>query len=461
METQQLQLNPFQQQLLGVPEQFDLFLGGSRGGGKSHGMALLALRHVEQYGGKARVLYLRKTFRGLGDFELVTRELFGQVYGTGARYNAAEHVWRFPNGAYMELDQLETASDYAKYQGRSFTLLMADEAGQWSDPSLLDMLRSNMRGPKEIPIRMVIAANPGGAGHAWLAKRYVFAGAAPWQPFKEEKSKRTWCYCPSVFAENNLIDVEQYRASLIASCPDDLELLSAWVDGNWAISRGAYFASCLSEERNAVEPWESLADADDGWEFYLSHDFGSAAPSVTYLIGRSPGTSHQGVFYPRNSLVLVDELAAVKKDNLNTGLGWTAAITAEAIKSELCEKWKVYPSGVADDAIFSRQGATAGSIADEFAQRGVYFQPARKADRISGWQQMKRLLSDAGKPDRPGLYISRACTYFWQTVPYLARDAKRAEDLDSSSSDHSADACRYGINFQSFATDVRVGFGIR
>lgn len=57
---------------------------------------------------------------------------------------------------------------------------------------------------------------------------------------------------------------------------------------------------------------------------------------------------------------------------------------------------------------------------------------------------MRRLLSDAGQPDRPGLYVSRGCEYFWSTVPYLARDLKRVEDVDSSGADHAADAVRYG-----------------
>jgi hypothetical protein len=75
----------------------------------------------------------------------------------------------------------------------------------------------------------------------------------------------------------------------------------------------------------------------------------------------------------------------------------------------------------------------------------VTFEPAKKADRIAGWQLMRRLLADAAKPDLPGLYISRGCDYFWSTVPYLARDEKRVEDLDSTGPDHAADACRYGI----------------
>ena len=438
--SQTIELNDFQQKLLGAPEELDVFAGGGRGGGKSYSLALLALRHCEQYGEKARVLYIRKSYAGLRDFELVTRELFGLVYGTTARYNGTEHIWKLPNGGYIELGQLETHSDYSKYQGRSFTLLLIDEAGQYAQPDLLDILRSNLRGPKDIPIRVVMAANPGGPGHHWIAKRYVFQ-AGPWKPFLESKSKRTWIYAPSTFDQNQFIDREQYRQQLESACPSDPELLRAWLYGDWAVNRGAYFASVLDEHRNAVDPWAAIPE---NWETWLAHDFGSSAPSVTYIMAMSPGDFHEGKFYPRGSIVLVDELAAAQRDNLNKGLNWTAATTAEAI-TELCKPWGVPAKGVADDACFAKSGYSSGSIAEEFARKQVYFTPAKKADRITGWNLMRRLLADAGKPDVPGLYISRSCTYFWDTLPYLARDQKRVEDLDSTGADHGADACRYGL----------------
>ena len=34
----------------------------------------------------------------------------------------------------------------------------------------------------------------------------------------------------------------QYRKQLEASCPSDPELLRAWLEGDWAVARGAYFA---------------------------------------------------------------------------------------------------------------------------------------------------------------------------------------------------------------------------
>lgn len=452
-----IDLNEFQQGAMAVPEDFDLFLGGGRGGGKSYALALLALRHVEQYDQRARILYIRRSYKGLADFEQVCREVFGLVYGTDARYNASEHLWRFPNGAIMELGQLESQADYAKYQGRSFTLLQVDEAGQFPDSSLLDLLRSNLRGPKDIPIRMIMAANPGGAGHHWLAHRFALR-APPWTVFDEPKSKRQWVYAPSTFAGNRFLDREQYRDQLEAACPDDPELLRAWVDGDWAVNRGAYFASVLDEKRNMVEPWTEIPES---WKTYLAHDFGSSAPSVTYVCARSPG-GHEGTvggrYYPRNSVVLVDELATHKSGNLTAGLGWTVPELAENIRA-VCRKWKIPAQGVADDACFAKAGHAAGSIADEFKQCGVRFIPARKADRMTGWNRMRKLLANAGKPDMAGLYVSSDCQYWWSTVPYLPRDPKKIEDVDSTGPDHAADASRYGcLRVEPFAGKINVGW---
>ena len=130
-------------------------------------------------------------------------------------------------------------------------------------------------------------------------------------------------------------------------------------------------------------------------------------------------------------------------------MGYTTTVLAEHIKA-MCAFWKVKPEGVADDAIFARTGSGAGSIAEEFRRQGVYFAPARKMDRIGGWQLMRRLLQAAGARDVPGLYISRRCEYFWNTVPFLPRDPRHVDDVDSRAADHSADAARYSCLYQRF-----------
>jgi hypothetical protein len=180
------------------------------------------------------------------------------------------------------------------------------------------------------------------------------------------------------------------------------------------------------------------------WTTYVAHDFGSSAPSVTYVFAQSPGSKGpDGKFYPRDSLILVDQLATNEPGSLNLGMRYTVPVLAERINA-MCSRWKIQPEGVADDACLSNTGHGAGSIADEFHDAGVDFDSAKKGDRVTDWQVMRRLLQDAGKLDGPGLYIARHCEYFWSTVPYLGRDPRYVEDLDSRGPDHAADAVRYG-----------------
>jgi hypothetical protein len=460
--------SPFQERVLLVPEAYDLFLGGGRGGGKSVTLALLALRHVEQYGGRARVLYVRRSYPGIADFELLTRSLFEQAYES-ARYNASAHTWRFPSGAIVELGQLDGPQDYHKYQGRSFTLLLLDELTQWPDLKLVDLLRSNLRAPAGIPTRTVMAANPGSIGHQQVARRFVF-GREPWREFVDPVSQRAMVYAPSTARDNPVLDVAGYERQLAAACAGDPALLKAWLHGDWHIARGAFFADVLEESRSLVEPWDRLPAIEPSvaelgpeerekarravqawewpaWSFFLSMDYGVAAPSVVFFCAQSPGAvGPDGRFYPRGSLVLFDEFdTRVSDDDLNRGTGLSIPEIASRVKS-LCAYWRMSPSGVADDAIFARLGLPdSASIASEFARCGVHFEQAHKGDRFSGWGRLRTLMAQAGMPDRPGLYVSRQCSGFWSTVPFLARDERRIEDVDTRGADHWADAARYAI----------------
>lgn len=434
---------PFQNKVLSVPESISLFLGGGRGGGKSWSMGLLILRHIELYREKARVLYVRRSFPGIRDFELVLRQLFSAAYGNAAQYNASDHVWRLPYG-YVELGCLDGPGAYDRFQGRSFTLVVVDELTQFPDSAPVDMLRSNLRAPENVPVRMILAGNPGGPGHSWVARRYVHASQA-WTGFDVDSVR--FIRATSTFLDNPHLDHADYERQLNAACASDPELMRAWTTGDWSVARGAFFAGCLDPDRCAVEPWQKVPK---GWHTFLAHDFGSSAPSVTYIMARSTGAvGGDGIFYPRDSLVALDELATYRPGRLTEGLGWTVPRLGESIR-EMCTTWKIPALGCADDACFARvRGHSAATIADEFSAAGVRFRPAGKGTRKAGWERMRTLFSQAGSTDLPGLYIARNCEYAWETLPSLPRDPRNPEDVDSGGPDHAADALRYGVVWKS------------
>jgi hypothetical protein len=274
--------------------------------------------------------------------------------------------------------------------------------------------------------------------------------------------------CPSTYRDNEHLDQATYRRQLEAAAAGDSELQRAWIENDWNALRGSYFGEVIGPAV-AFGPWSpetwpgrpprwavqhpefvgQFYRKNPGamWEIFISHDFGSSAPSVTYVCARSPGTTGpDGRYYSRGSLLLLDELASVDLCDPTRGLGWTVPDLAKQIR-EMCGRWGVPARGVADPSVFAKTGHSSGSIGSEFAKAGVHFMPGRN-ERIAGWSRMRTLLANAGKPDVAGLYVSRACRYWWETVPVLPRDPRRREDCDTRGPDHAADACRYAVTHE-------------
>ncbi len=438
------QLSPWQEKAMCIPEAFDLFLGGGRGPGKTHTLAALFLRHCEQHGSKARCLVVRKSFPGLEELEAEFLAYFRSVYGRALKHDAQRHRFTLPNGATIRLDQLEREADFQKFQGKSFSYIAVDEAGQYASPNLVDRLRSSLRAPHGTPTRFILLANPGGAGHHWLARRHALEPS--WTPYKCPATEADFVTVSTTYRDNPFIDRERYAKNLIAACATDPELAKAWLDGDWSVLRGAYFSNVIDQSRNLIEPWRRLPDwagwlGEGDWRFTLP-TISVWRPLITYLCAESRGAmGPDGYFYPAGSVVLVDEDAQVHPDDDNQGLGLTVPDQAHRLKA-MATRWGIRAEGVADDAIFNRTGSQHGSIADEFRRAGVLFTRAGKGGRIAGWQRMRRMLADAGKPDVPGLYVSRLCRYWWATVPALPRNPRNPEDVDTTAADHGADACR-------------------
>ena len=226
-----MQPTEFQKRILEMPEAWSLFLGGSRGGGKSVSVAFLVLRHVEKYKKFARPLIIREGAKAISEMEDVLEQLFTSVYGRGVKMNRADHVIRCPNGAVIELGYLEGPSSYLKFHGRSFTLLCIEEYAALKNRTWAEMLKSGLRTPADIPLRTVLTGNPGGMLSAYCQKTYILP-QRPWLPF--EVAGETWAQCPSQISDNSHLP-ENYRRTLLAACGNDQALFKAWCNGDWNI----------------------------------------------------------------------------------------------------------------------------------------------------------------------------------------------------------------------------------
>ncbi|MEO0487545.1 MAG: hypothetical protein AAF092_16700 [Pseudomonadota bacterium] len=138
---------PFQSRVLSLPMEWVLLLDGGRGGGKTYAVILEVFRRAERWGAQSRTLITRRTQGALSELEHELLAIFRLRYGNGGWHNANEHVFRLPNGAYVELRNLEAQRDLLPLQGKSFDCIVAEEVGQYADLSLFEFLRGCLRSP--------------------------------------------------------------------------------------------------------------------------------------------------------------------------------------------------------------------------------------------------------------------------------------------------------------------------
>jgi len=109
--------NPGPQTLLLTCPLPDVFFGGARGGGKTWGLLGDWLQHAMRWGGKARGIFFRKTYKQMDEVIDRSKKIFAT---TGASYAASEYTWRWPSGASLRFRYLDRDADADEYHGQEF-----------------------------------------------------------------------------------------------------------------------------------------------------------------------------------------------------------------------------------------------------------------------------------------------------------------------------------------------------
>lgn len=395
--------------------------GGARGGGKTWGVRIKAVLLALFYAG-IKVIILRKTYPELWSNHILP--LMGILAGV-ADYKDKEKAFIFPNGSRIEFGYCQSDSDLQRYQGQEYDIIFIDEATQFPEVWFI-VLTACLRGVNDFPKRMYLTCNPGGVGHAWVKRLFID------RDYREGEDSEEYEFIQAKVTDNQaLMTTNPGYLKQLDALPDGLR--QAWRDGNWDVYAGQYFTE-FKRERHVIIPRQ----LPEWYNWYVTMDYGLDMLAA-YLVA----VDEHGMSY----------VTAEIYEGKDLGAGHDGLIVyqaAEAIK-ELMGSHNVV-AVVAPPDMWSRQKDTGKSMAEIFAEYGVYLTKA-SAERVAGWMAVKEAL--ALRPDEWGepkarLYIFETCKNLIRCLPLLQYDDHNPNDTATEPHEitHAPDALRYYCSYR-------------
>lgn len=408
-----------------------LAFGGARGGGKSFGVRVKAIKLAYEYPG-IKLMIVRRTLDELRNNHVIP---LLAMLGKAVRYVKAEKTIIFPNGSTIQLGYYDSDSDETRYQGLEVDVLFIDEATNLKK-DWLQKLNAIVRGTNGFPKQTNYTCNPGGVSHAHIKRLFID------RQYEPSEDPAQYAFIQALVTDNRALlrsDPEYYKTLLALP----YKLRRAWLYGDWSVMEGMYFEDFVDRPEMYMEQRHTHVIPAEGfripphWKLYGAFDWGYNKPFAALYFA----VSTDDVIY------LVAEYYGVKRVQgmvqADEGVRWTR----EKVFAELQRFEREHPllAGrqmtyrVADPAIWDAQyGESTAEVASKY---GIHYIKGDHA-RIPGWLQChNRLQFD--EEGYPRFYVLDSCKDFIRTIPTLVYDEHNAEDLDSKGEDHAADAWRY------------------
>jgi hypothetical protein len=391
----------------------DVLYGGAAGGGKSYAMLVDPLRYAHR---KAhRALILRRTMPELREIIDKSRELYPKAF-PGAKYREVEKLWNFPSGAKVEFGFLEKDADVYRYQGQAYSWIGFDEIQHLPTEFAWNYMASRLRTTDPDIVECLRAtANPGGAGAAWVYKRYI--DPSPSNETFRGADGLTRKFIPARLKDNPYLAKDGRYEQMLKSLPPTLR--QQLLEGNWDVSEGAAFTE-FDPVVHTITPFAIPLH----WERTKGIDYGYASESACVWGAVDPEDG---------TLIIYREL--YRKGLLGTDLGEMLT------NMELQDPISV--AGVLDTACWNRTGMTGPTVGETLLKAGHKLRRAdknRKQGKIQVHEYLK--LSQSG---RPRLQIFNTCPNLIRELQSIPLDKRDPEDVDTHAPDHAYDALRYLI----------------
>lgn len=438
-----------------------IIVEGTRGGGKTDAQLMFFRQFVGLgFGEYWRGVIFDREYKNLDDIVARSKRWFYKM-GDGAKFTSSigAYKWTWPTGEELLFRAIKKEDDYWGYHGQEFPYIGWNELVKFPKSVLYDMMMSCNRssyvpetGGMEIPHVVFSTANPYGAGHNWVKKRFISI-AKPGEVVtnyieifnprtqKDDVIKKTQVRLFSSFRENIYLS-PQYIAELYSIT--DKNKRKAWLEGSWDIVSGGAFDDIWNKSKHVIKPFE----IPESWYFDRSFDWGSSSPFSVLWFAESNGEQIEGQqYYPKGTIFVINEWYGCNAEDNNAGLYMKSGKIAEGIVERETKMAIAINVGAADSAIYNI--IDGNSIADNMEEEGVYWERCSKGagSRVIGLETIRSYLSNSVENplEKKGLYIFDNCKHLIENLPVLPRDSKNPDDVDTEAQDHDYDALRYRL----------------
>lgn len=448
---------------------FEVLFEGTRGPGKTDALLMDFGQFIGRgYGPSWKGILFRQTFPQLSDVISKSKKWFNQIW-PDAKYNEAQHFWRWPTGEQLLLRAFQREDDYWNFHGHEYPWVGWEELCNWADPNGYKRMMSTCRSSAPgLPRHYRATTNPYGPGHNWVKHRFrlpthrsvIIDDSIDDDGLPEPPRVAIHGH----IAENRLLLAAdpEYINRLRASARNAAEL-AAWLHGSWDIVAGGMFDDTWDPQVHLLDPFV----IPHSWRIDRSFDWGSSKPFSVGWWAESDGSDVRLPNGKWRSTVRGDTFRIAEwygsSGKPNEGLKMLATDVAKGIAErefEMGLHGRVKP-GPADSQIYAAENGNC--IATDMARpfhlkngmlvKGIHWTLAdkRPGSRKTGWEQFRKVLQQAhpakdGSPrEVPGLFVFRNCSDFVRTIPVLPRDQKNLDDVDTDAEDHIADEARYRV----------------
>ena len=418
----------------------ELLYGGARGGGKTSYLLGDFLKQYGEYGHMAQGIIFRRSYKQLDE---IVKQGWEMYCNTGiAKFNRSksDYSFYFENGAVLKLRHITKIDDTEEYQGHEYTFIGFDEATNFRDFRIFERMRACARNKhKGVKSVMRYTANPGGLLHNEIKSYFVSPAPLGGKIIKDDDGN-TRMFVRSLVTDNKILMEADPRYVKYLSAIKDPQLRKAWLEGSWDVALGSFFGD-LWDAQQHILPTFSPRKIPVNWPRYRSMDWGSSKPyCVLWWTIANGGEKFLDRYFPHGSIIVYREDYGCMEGEFDVGVKLTSNEVGNLVvktERDAGEHEYVKP-GESDPALWAvKDGKSTGW---NLTQTGAHFLKGDNS-RVVGWEQVRTRLK--GVENEPYIYFNESCTATIRTLPVIARDEKKHEDVDTFAEDHACDVVRY------------------